>query len=202
MAYQLRFLKTTPISSWLNQTASLLEISMYFHQRTSLPPDFNPDGKNRRLIRKALIKGLSSFLVKRSLCDTHPNCDLGLHPALENRSDDRFEEGVINAPVKRYLFRGNTDLAGAVQKMSEVLFKQIPEKKFEERKTKLILKDALALHLFENTRCFHHAYCQRSLVQKMDKDFAGHPYHPTLSFKKTVHDSNIIYRRSTEPHPK
>ncbi len=170
MAYQLRFLKTSPISSWLQQTACLLGICA--RNKTGLSPEFLSDDQYRRLIRKSLIKGLSAFLVKRSLCDTHPNCDLGLRPAVENKSDDRFEAGVINAPVKRYLFRENTDLAGAVQKITEELFKQIPETSFEERKIKLILKDALACHLFENVRCFHHAYCRRSLVQKMNRDFA------------------------------
>jgi hypothetical protein len=202
MAYQLRFLKTSPLSSWLNQTASLLEICT--REKINLSPGFMSDDQYRRLVRKALIKGLSSFLVKRSLCDIHLNCDLGLQPAFENKSDDRFEEGVINAPVKRYLFRRNIDLGGAVQKMAQALFEQIPETSFEERKIKLILKDALACHLFENAQCFHHAYCQRSLVQKMDGDFFflittlnfSHPRRPHDLFTSSPSRTSYPVRRA------
>lgn len=172
MAYQLRFLKISPISSWINQTASLLEICMYFRPKIGPPLDFNPGDKNRRLIRKALIKGLSGFLAKRSLCDTHPDCDLGLRPAAENKNDDRFEAGVINAPVKRYLFQGDTDLDGAVEKIVSALSEKNSEISFDPRKVKFILKESLANHLFENPNCFHHAYCRHSILQKIDRDFA------------------------------
>jgi hypothetical protein len=171
MAYQLRFLKSNPISAWLNQNASILEIFLY--KRVKLSPNWASDDQNRRLIRKALIKGLSAFLVKRSLCDIHKDCDIGLRPAAANQSDDRFMAGVINAPVKRYLFREDTDFEGAVQKMASALRESIPEVSLQEHKIKHLLREILSSHLFENPDCFHHAYCRRSLIQKMDKDFAG-----------------------------
>jgi len=170
MVYQLRFLKTSPISSWLNQTANLLEICLY--QIPELSHEVLSISQRQRLIRKALVQGLSSFLVKRSLCDIHPNCDIGLQPAAENKSDDRFEEGVVNAPVKRYLFRSGANLATAVQQMISALFEKFPEASFKEKKIKLILQEALACHLFENARCFHHAYCRHSLIQKTENDFS------------------------------
>jgi hypothetical protein len=177
MAYQLRFLKSSPISAWLNQTTGILEI--FIHKKNGLSNNSISSGKNRGLIRKALVKGLSTFLVKRSLCDIRADCDIGLQPAVENESDDRFEAGVINAPVKRYLFQDNTNLDGAVQKMTETLLNYVPEAHFVEHKVKLILNEALACHLFENKQCFHHAHCRHSLIQKIGKDFAS----PRFDFK-------------------
>jgi len=182
MTYQLRFLKSTPISAWLNQTTNLLELFIY--RRTELSNNSISSDINRRQIRKALIKGFSTFLIKRSLCGIHQDCDLGLQPAVENKSDDRFQAGVINAPVKRYLFQGSVDLTGAVKKMTETMLEYIPEARFTENKIKFILKEALACHLFENNLCFHHAHCRLSHLQKMDKDFASPSYSKTLSVKK------------------
>jgi hypothetical protein len=184
MAYQLRFLKSSPIRAWLNQTASLLEI--FLHQKIELSNNPITSEQNRRLIRKALVKGLSTFLVKRSVCDTHKDCDIGLQPAAENESEDRFEAGVINAPVKRYLFKGNTNLNDAAQITTETLLRYVPEAYFVTHKIKSILNEALAAHLFENKQCFHHAYCRHSLIKKMDKDFAGrHSDHELPSLKES-----------------
>jgi hypothetical protein len=175
MAYQLRFLKSNPIGAWLNQTAYILEVLIPGSTPSSGPT--LPGRQNLRRVRKALAKGLSAFLEKKSMCDRDKNCDLSLMPVPENKSDNRFDEGFINAPVKRYMFRKGIDLSGAVQKIWEILLKDFPLASKGKRKIQAILKDSLTSHLFENPLCFHRPVCRQSHLMELSRDLADFRRH-------------------------
>jgi hypothetical protein len=171
MAYQLRFLKSNPIGAWLSQTANILEIII--PPNTWLASGPISERQNFRRVRRALAGGLSSFLVKKSMCDLDlDHCDEGLVPAPGNKSPDRFEENTVQGPVKRYMFREGTDLRGAVEKITEALFQELPEASWEREKVAGIVRESIASHLFENPRCFHRAICRHSHNMDMAKDLA------------------------------
>ncbi|HEY5037794.1 MAG TPA: hypothetical protein VIJ93_01835, partial [bacterium] len=120
-------------------------------------------------------------------CDRDKNCDLSLMPVPENKSDNRFDEGFINAPVKRYMFQGGMDLPGAVQKIWVILLKNFPRASAEKRKIQAILRDSLASHLFENPICFHRPVCRRSHMMELSRDLADFRRHcPIPSPGKTA----------------
>jgi hypothetical protein len=169
VAYQLRFMKSIPLSYWLKQTAaSLAPLLMEPHW---FLPTGQPRPRDMRRIRLALAQGLSSFLVKPSQCDTNAECDKGLKKAIENTNSFVDETELCESQCNRYIFKKGENLPSALEKMKQALFREFPKSVRKKEKIEAVLKFILTPHLFENPECFHRDVCLHSYNQNMAADF-------------------------------
>lgn len=176
MAYQLRFEKSLPLNVWLKETAYQLEPLLTVYNGPTNGSLFS-GRRNIHHIRRALAKGFSFFLMKRSLCDLEENCDNGLSRAAENTRWGGSEEGLFARGVNRYLFKKEVDFPKAIQAMAAFLLAEFPLSARETAKIKAILKDRLMPHLFENPQCFNRDICRHTYHLNLARDMALLPPH-------------------------
>jgi hypothetical protein len=169
MAYQLRFMKSIPLSFWLKQTASSL-VPLLIEPRW-FSPSSQPTPRDLHRIRLALAQGLSSFLIKPSQCDTNAECDKGLKKAFENTTSFVDETELSKSQFNRYIFRKEEDLSSALEKMKRALFQEFPKSVRKKEKIEVVLKFILTPHLYENAECFHKDACLHCYNQNMTRDF-------------------------------
>src|SRR5665213_206850 len=169
VAYQLRFMKSIPLSFWLKRTAvSLVPLLLEPHW---FSPTSEPSPKDIHRVRTALSQGLSGFLIKPSQCDTNAGCDKGLKQAYENTNSFVDETELSESQFNRYIFRKEENLSSALEKMSRALFNEFPKSVGKKEKIEAVLKFILDPHLFENAECFHRDVCLHCYNQNMSEDF-------------------------------
>jgi hypothetical protein len=169
VAYQLRFMKSIPLSFWLKKTAFSLA-PLLMEPRWFLPTG-EPRPRDIQRVRLALSRGLSGFLLKPSQCDTSAECDKGLKKAFENINSFVDETELSESQFTRYIFKKEDDLSSALEKMSRALFKEFPKSVRKKEKIKAVLKFILTPHLYENAECFHRDVCLHCYNQNMSDDF-------------------------------
>lgn len=164
MTYQLRFLRSAPLASWVTSVASALE--------TTLPPEAWPipmptDKEKIQTLKRCLEVGLLSFVTRRSLCGTDEVCDVACKPAPENHNPDRFEACVILGHAHQYLVDGTLNLKEMAERLSNAILLELPGASSVSQVTQTLLQDALAGHLFVNPNCRHSAVCQHSKLMDL-----------------------------------
>jgi hypothetical protein len=176
MAYQLRFEKSLPLNVWLKETACQLEPLLTIYNG---PSPGSPLSTRRKFhhIRRALAKGFSSFLMKRSLCDVDEDCDIGLNRAPENTRFGISAEGLFARRVNRYPFKKEVDVPDSIQALAESLLAEFPFSARETPKIKGLLKDRLMPHLFDNPKCFNRDTCRHTYSLNLARDMALLPSH-------------------------
>lgn len=167
MVYQLRFLSSVPIAVWLKRTAALLEVL--------IPPGAwdNPNSSADYRIKKikgALANGLQTFVIRRSLCGTDMDCDLGCTPAPENKNPDRFGACVILGHARQYLVHDVKNLKEMAERLSASVLKECPGASPVYPKIQIALQDTLAAHLYENTQCLRAPICRNSKLMDLQPD--------------------------------
>lgn len=169
MSYQLRFSKSVPIHTWLKRTAALLEAII---PREAWPLPAMDSANKVRELKKALRRGLLSFVTRRSLCGTEAICDLGCVPAPENKSPDRFADCVVLGYTRQYLVEGVENLEEMAEKLTEAIVDQLPTMTFISDKIQEILRDTLSSHLYQNIHCGRVALCRHSEPMSMDRELS------------------------------
>ena len=172
MTYQLRFLRATPLTSWITSVASALE--------TTFPPEAWPipmpsDKEKIQTLKRCLEVGLLSFVTRRSLCGTEEVCDIACKPAPENHNPDRHEACVILGHVHQYLVDGTLNLKEMAERLSNAILLELPGALSVSQTTQVLLQDALAGHLFVNPNCHRSAVCQHSKLMDLKRELRhGH----------------------------
>ncbi len=181
MPYQLRFLKSAPMASWLNETSQSLA-PLLLSQKNFLSLGTYRREDVRR-IWAALTTGLSGFLINRSQCGTSESCDLGLRRAPENTWMHMDRAELMEPHVDRYQFQKGEDLQSAFDKLMNPILKEFPAAALNQEKIEAVLKTFFIPHLFVNQECSYREVCLHSFDMKLAASFVKIPSYPTHATK-------------------
>lgn len=167
MAYQLRFLKSAPLKTWLDQMAVMLD--------SFLPAsvwDGNPSASLRRLrIRRILRPVLLSFLERRSLCGKDPLCGQLCLPVPQNLAVDRWDRCYPHESGPLYLVKEPWTLEGMGRRLAEAVVSHFPTETGNLLEITAFLRDFLSSNLYENSICWHAPICRHSKPVSLEKEF-------------------------------